>query len=45
MNQLVVIQNHQAVTTYLQIAESFNKEHRNVLRMLKGCSKMSRPKI
>ena len=39
MNQLVVIQNRQAVTTSLQIAESFNKEHRNVLRDIEGLLK------
>ncbi|MGE7114343.1 ORF6C domain-containing protein [Lysinibacillus sp. NPDC047702] len=39
MNQLVVIQNRQVVTTSLQIAESFNKEHRNVLRDIEGLLK------
>lgn len=36
---LVVIQKKQAVTTSLQIAESFEKEHRNVLRDIEGLLK------
>ena len=32
--ELVVIQNRQAVTSSLQIAESFEKEHRNVLQAI-----------
>lgn len=32
MNQLVIIQNSQAVTTSLQVAESFEKRHDHVLR-------------
>ncbi len=39
MTQLVIIQNRQAVTTSLQIAESFEKEHRNVLRDIEGLLK------
>jgi len=31
MNQLVIIQNRQAVTTSLQVAEDFGKEHKHVL--------------
>ena len=36
---LVVIQNRQAVTTSLQVAKSFEKEHRNVLRDIEGLLK------
>lgn len=32
MNDLVITHNQQAVTTSLQVAEKFEKEHRNVLR-------------
>lgn len=32
MNQLVIIQNRQAVTSSLQVAESFDKQHAHVLR-------------
>ena len=32
MNELVFIQNDQALTTSLKVAEVFNKEHRNVIR-------------
>ena len=39
MTQLVIIQNRQAVTTSLQVAESFEKEHRNVLRDIEGLLK------
>ena len=36
---LVVIQNRQVVTTSLQVAKSFEKEHRNVLRDIEGLLK------
>lgn len=32
MNELVIMKNQQAVTTSLQVAEVFGKEHKNVLR-------------
>lgn len=32
MNNLVIMKNQQAVTSSLQVAESFEKEHKNVLR-------------
>lgn len=40
MNNLILIKNHQAVTTSLIIAEKFKKNHRDVLRAIKdlGCS-------
>jgi len=31
MNQLVVMNDQQAVTTSLQVAETFNKHHKHVL--------------
>ena len=34
MNQLVIIQNRQAVTTSLQVAESFDKQHKHVLEAI-----------
>lgn len=34
MDQLVIIQNRQAVTTSLQIAESFEKQHKDVLESI-----------
>lgn len=34
MNQLVIMQDHQAVTTSLQVAEVFTKNHQHVLRDL-----------
>ncbi|MCS5499843.1 phage regulatory protein/antirepressor Ant [Lysinibacillus sp. A4] len=37
---LVVIQNRQAVTTSLQVAESFEKRHDNVLREIEGLLKI-----
>lgn len=40
MNQLVIIQNRQAVTTSLQVAESFEKRHDNVLREIEGLLKI-----
>lgn len=36
MNNLVVIQKRQAVTTSLQVAESFGKEHNHVMRDIKN---------
>lgn len=39
MSDLVIIQNRQAVTTSLQVAENFEKEHRNVLRDIEGLLK------
>lgn len=39
MIDLVVIQKRQAVTTSLQVAETFEKEHRNVLRDIEGLLK------
>lgn len=32
MNKLVIMKDQQAVTTSLQVAEVFGKEHKNVLR-------------
>lgn len=37
---LVVIQKRQAVTTSLQVAESFEKRHDNVLREIEGLLKI-----
>lgn len=37
---LVIIQNRQAVTTSLQVAESFEKRHDNVLREIEGLLKI-----
>ena len=34
MNQLVTLQNHQAVTTSLNVAEVFSKNHRDVLKAI-----------
>jgi len=39
VNQIVIIQNRQAVTTSLQVAESFEKEHKNVLQSIENISK------
>lgn len=39
MNQLVIIQNRQAVTNTLQIAESFEKQHPHVLRDIDALKK------
>lgn len=39
MNNLVIMKNHQAVTTSLQVAESFNKRHDHLLRDIKGLEK------
>lgn len=36
MTELVIMQNHQAVTTSLQVAENFNKQHKNVLENIKN---------
>lgn len=36
MNDLVVMNNHQAVTTSLKVAEVFEKEHRNVMQSIKN---------
>ena len=40
--ELVVIQNRQAVTTSLQVAESFEKEHKNVLRDIENLTAQNR---
>ncbi|WP_370531483.1 Rha family transcriptional regulator, partial [Enterococcus lactis] len=32
MQELVILKNKEAVTTSLQVAESFEKKHKNVLR-------------
>lgn len=34
MNELVIMKDQQAVTTSLQVAESFGKEHRAVLKAI-----------
>lgn len=39
MNQLVFVEKKQAVTSSLQVAENFGKEHRNVLRDIEGLKK------
>lgn len=39
MTDLVIIQNRQAVTSSLRVAESFEKEHRNVLRDIDSLKK------
>lgn len=39
MNSLVIMKNKQAVTSSLQVAETFKKEHRNVLRDIGGLLK------
>jgi len=36
MNQLVIIQNRQAVTTSLQVAENFKKQHKDVLENIRN---------
>lgn len=36
MNDLVIMNNHQAVTTSLKVAEVFEKEHRNVMQSIKN---------
>jgi len=36
MNQLVIIQNRQAVTTSLQVAEDFKKQHKDVLESIRN---------
>lgn len=35
MNDLVVMKNQQAVTSSLQIAETFNKNHRDVMKRIR----------
>lgn len=37
MNQLVFLQNEQALTTSLKVAEYFSKRHDNVLQMIERC--------
>ncbi|WP_159259051.1 phage regulatory protein/antirepressor Ant [Lactiplantibacillus pentosus] len=39
MNDLVIMKNQQAVTSSLQVAETFEKEHRNVLATIGGLLK------
>ena len=39
MNELVIMINKQAVTSSLQVAENFDKEHRNVLRDVEALKK------
>lgn len=36
MEELVIMNNHQAVTTSLKVAEVFEKEHRNVMQSIKN---------
>ena len=36
MNELVILKNHQVVTTSLKVAEIFNKEHRNVIQAIEN---------
>ena len=36
MSNLVIIQNRQAVTSSLQVAENFEKEHKNVIQNIKN---------
>lgn len=47
MENLVITKNQQAVTTSLQVAETFNKNHRDVLAAIddlkRGCGKLRRP--
>lgn len=40
MNQLVIMNNQQAVTTSLSVAENFNKQHGHVLRDIEAFKKM-----
>lgn len=40
MNELVIMKDKQAVTSSLQVAESFNKNHQHVLRSIDGLKKM-----
>lgn len=47
MDNLVIMKNQQAVTTSLQVAETFNKNHRDVLAAIDdlkegGCGKLRR---
>ncbi|MCT3308839.1 hypothetical protein EFP47_03985, partial [Lactiplantibacillus pentosus] len=47
MNDLVIMKNKQAVTSSLQVAETFDKEHKNIMRDIdklleSGGSKLSR---
>ena len=39
MDELVIMQNRQAVTTSLKVAEVFGKEHRTVIRSIEGLHK------
>lgn len=39
MNELVIMKDKQAVTSSLQVAESFNKNHQHVLRSIDGLKK------
>lgn len=39
MNELVVMHDHQAVTTSLKVAEVFEKNHRDVMRRIEGLRK------
>lgn len=48
MNNLVIMKNHQAVTSSLQVAEVFGKEHKVVLKAIDeikqgGGTKLRRP--
>lgn len=36
MNKLVIMENHQAVTTSLRVAEVFEKEHKNVIQAIES---------
>lgn len=36
MNKLVIMENHQAVTTSLKVAEVFEKEHKNVIQAIES---------
>jgi len=39
MNNLVIMKDQQAVTSSLQVAETFNKNHRDVLRAIDDLEK------
>ena len=39
MNDLVIMKDQQAVTSSLQVAENFDKEHSKVMRAIEGIAK------
>ena len=41
MNNLVIMKDQQAVTSSLQVAETFGKEHRNVLQSIDEISRVA----